>query len=122
MRYRTEILTILGWGQASRTQLHGDRFWRDQWLDANAHFYHCTEDAILDVSGNINLAQEQLDLTIHTNSKGLRVLSLRAPLYVRGGFKQPRVSADKGVLLMRAGGAIALAVLAPVAANSGTST
>lgn len=75
-----------------------------------------TDDAILAVSGNINLAQEQLDLTIHTDSKGLRVLSLRAPLYVRGSFKQPRVSVDKGVLAMRAGGAIALAVLAPVAA------
>ena len=75
-----------------------------------------TDDAILDVSGNINLAQEQLDLTINPESKGLRVLSLRAPLYVRGSFKEPRVSVDKGVLAMRAGGAIALAILAPVAA------
>lgn len=75
-----------------------------------------TDAAMLAVSGNINLAQEQLDLTINTHSKGLRVLSLRAPLYVRGSFKQPRVSVDKGVLAMRAGGAVALAVLAPVAA------
>lgn len=75
-----------------------------------------TDDAILDISGNINLAQEQLDLTIKPNSKGLRVFSLRAPLYVRGSFKQPNVSVDKGVLAMRAGGAIALAVLAPLAA------
>ena len=75
-----------------------------------------TEDAILDVSGNINLTQEQLDLTIRPNSKGLRVFSLRAPLYVRGSFKQPRVSVDKGVMAMRAGGAIALAALAPIAA------
>jgi uncharacterized protein involved in outer membrane biogenesis len=75
-----------------------------------------TDDAILNVSGNINLAQEQLDLTINPNSKGLRVLSLRAPLYVRGSFKQPRVSVDKKVLAMKAGGAIALSVLAPVAA------
>jgi hypothetical protein len=75
-----------------------------------------TNDAILSVSGNINLAQEQLDLTINTHSKGLRVFSLRAPIYVRGSFKQPRISVDKGVLAMRAGGAIALAVLAPVAA------
>ena len=34
-----------------------------------------TDDAIIDVSGNINLAQEQLDLTINANSKGLRVLA-----------------------------------------------
>lgn len=75
-----------------------------------------TDAAILDVSGNINMAQEQLDLTIKPNSKGLRVISLRAPLYVRGSFIQPRISVDKGVMAMRAGGAIALAVLAPVAA------
>jgi uncharacterized protein involved in outer membrane biogenesis len=74
-----------------------------------------TDDAIIDVSGNINLAQEQLDLTINPNSTGLRVLSLRAPLYVRGSFNEPSVSIDKEVLAMKAGGAIALAALAPVA-------
>lgn len=75
-----------------------------------------TEAAVLDVTGNVNLAQEQLDLTIKPKSKGLRVLSLRAPLYVRGTFKDPNVSIDKGVMAMRAGGAIALAALAPIAA------
>ena len=75
-----------------------------------------TDDAVLDVSGNVNMAQEQLDLTIKPNSKGLRVFSLRAPLYVQGSFKDPKVSVDKGVLALRAGGAIALAVAAPVAA------
>jgi len=75
-----------------------------------------TDDAILDVTGNVDLARERLDLTVHPNSKGLRLLSLRAPLYVRGSFKQPRVSIDKGVLALKAGGALALAILAPVAA------
>ena len=75
-----------------------------------------TEDAIIDVSGNIDLKQEQLNLTINTNSKGMRVLSLRAPLYVRGSFKQPHVRVDKGVLVMRAGGAVALVILAPIVA------
>jgi hypothetical protein len=60
-------------------------------------------------------AQEQLDLTINPNSKGLRVLSLRAPPYVLGSFIQPNVSIDKGVLAMKAGGAIALAAAAPAA-------
>lgn len=75
-----------------------------------------TDVAMVDVRGNINLAQEQLNLTINTNSKRLRVLSLRAPLYVRGSFTQPRVTVDKGILAMKAGGAVALIVLAPVAA------
>ncbi len=75
-----------------------------------------TDDAIIDVSGKINLTQEQLDLTIKTNSRGLRVLSLRSPISVRGSFMKPRVSINKGVMAMKAGGAIALIVLAPVAA------
>ena len=75
-----------------------------------------TDAAVLEVSGTIDLAQEQLDLTIKPASKGLRVLSLRAPLYVRGSFKQPKVSVDKGVMAIRAGGALVLAGLAPVAA------
>ena len=75
-----------------------------------------TDEAVLNVTGNIDLAQEQLDLTLKPDSKGLRVFSLRAPLYVRGSFMSPRVSVDKGVLALRAGGAAALAVLAPIAA------
>ncbi len=75
-----------------------------------------TEEAILKVSGNINLADERVDLTLRPETKGLRVFSLRAPLYVRGSFSKPDVSVDKGVLAMRAGGALALAALAPAAA------
>ncbi len=75
-----------------------------------------TDEAVLDVSGTISLSQEQLDLTIHPDSKGLRVFSLRAPIYVRGSFAQPRVSVDKGVLALRVGGALALGAVAPFAA------
>lgn len=75
-----------------------------------------TEEAILNVSGNINLSNEQLDLTLRPDSKGLRIFSLRAPLYLRGTLKQPDVSIDKGVLALRAGSALALATLAPLAA------
>jgi uncharacterized protein involved in outer membrane biogenesis len=75
-----------------------------------------TEDAIINIDGSINLADESMDLTLKPESRGLRILSLRAPLYVRGTFQQPQVSVDKGVLAAKAGGAMALAVLAPVAA------
>ncbi|MGZ8317913.1 MAG: AsmA family protein [Telluria sp.] len=76
-----------------------------------------TEEAIIGVNGTVNLMDETLDLTIRPETKGLRIFSLRAPLYVRGPFKQPSVSVDKGVLAMKAGGALALATLgAPVAA------
>ena len=75
-----------------------------------------TEEAIINASGTINLATEQLDLTLKPETKGLRIFSLRAPLYVKGDFNAPRVSVDKGVLALKAGGAVALGLAAPVAA------
>jgi len=75
-----------------------------------------TDAAILHASGDINLAEEQLDLTLQPNSKNLRLLSLRTPLYIRGSFVQPKVSINKGVMALKVGGAAALAAIAPVAA------
>jgi uncharacterized protein involved in outer membrane biogenesis len=75
-----------------------------------------TEDATVNVSGTVNLDNEHMDLTLNPDPKGLRVITLRSPIYVRGTFKQPDVSIDKGVMALRAGGALALAAVAPVAA------
>ncbi|MFZ6646360.1 AsmA family protein [Undibacterium sp. TJN25] len=75
-----------------------------------------TQESITNVDGQVNLSKEQLDLKINPHSKGLRLISLRTPLYVTGSFKNPKLSLDKGVLAMKAGGAVALAVLAPIAA------
>lgn len=75
-----------------------------------------TQDATIYVNGEINLAKERLALEIRPDSKGVRVISLRSPLYVSGTFKKPDVGVDKGVLAAKAGGAVALGVLAPVAA------
>jgi hypothetical protein len=76
-----------------------------------------TEDATIFVDGSINLAKEELNLRILPQSKGIRIISLRAPLYVRGTFKKPDVGVDKGVVAMKAGAAVALGtVAAPLAA------
>ncbi|GGC82632.1 hypothetical protein GCM10011396_32450 [Undibacterium terreum] len=75
-----------------------------------------TQESLTDITGQISLVKEQLDLKINPHSKGLRVISLRTPLYVTGSFKNPKISLDKGVLALKAGGAIALAALAPIAA------
>lgn len=75
-----------------------------------------TDEAIITASGTINLATEQIDLTLRPDTKSLRIFSLRAPLYVRGDFNGPKVSVDKGVLALKAGGALALGLAAPVAA------
>ncbi|NRR28615.1 AsmA family protein [Oxalobacteraceae bacterium] len=75
-----------------------------------------TDDSLLNVSGTVGLDNEKLDLKLKPDSKGLRVISLRAPIYVHGSFKHPDVSIDKGVLALRAGGALALIAVAPIAA------
>ena len=70
----------------------------------------------INVEGSINLANETLDLTIHPHSKGIRILSLRSPLYLRGTLEQPEAGVEKGPLLARGVGATVLAVVAAPAA------
>ncbi|MET0962959.1 MAG: AsmA family protein [Noviherbaspirillum sp.] len=71
-----------------------------------------TEDAIVEVDGNISLAKETLDLDIRPRSKGLRLFSLRSPLYVEGTFKDPDVGVNKTAIALRAGAAVALGTIA----------
>ena len=79
-------------------------------------FVFDTEDAVIHVDGTVNFANEKLDLDVRPQSKGLRILSLRSPLYVKGTLKNPDVGVQPGPLILRGGGAVALAVFAPVAA------
>ena len=75
-----------------------------------------TDEATIRAGGTINLADEQLNLTLDPQTKSFRIFSLRAPLHVDGPFSKPRVGVDKGVVALKAGGAAALALAAPVAA------
>jgi AsmA family protein len=76
-----------------------------------------TEDAVIDVTGTIDFADEHLNLDVTPHTKGLRIVSLRSPLYVKGTLKDPDVGVHPGPLILRGGGAVALAVVAaPVAA------
>jgi uncharacterized protein involved in outer membrane biogenesis len=80
-------------------------------------FLFDTDDMTVNVDGSINLASERLDLTLHPHSKGVRVLSLRSPLYLRGTLKHPDAGVEKGPLLARGAGAAVLGtVAAPFAA------
>lgn len=76
-----------------------------------------TEKALINVNGNIDFKDEKLNLDIVPHTKGFRLFSLRSPLYVHGTMKNPSVGVHAGPLILRAGGAAALAVFAaPVAA------
>ena len=71
-----------------------------------------TDDTIVDVSGTVNLAKEEIDLDIQPANKTVRIFTLRSPLYARGTFKNPDVGVETGPLLARAGTAVVLGVVA----------
>ncbi|MDN5449441.1 MAG: AsmA family protein, partial [Enterobacterales bacterium] len=86
-------------------------------LAATRLFVFDTENAVINISGNVNLATERMDLSVDPESKGLRVLTLRSPLYVKGTFKHPDAGVKAGPLIARGVAAVALgAVVAPAAA------
>ncbi|MCY1552489.1 hypothetical protein D9M68_888860 [compost metagenome] len=75
-----------------------------------------TENALIKVDGTVNLSNERLDLDIAPQSKGLRIFSLRSPLYVEGSFKNPRAGVQAVPLVARGAGLLALgALVAPAA-------
>ncbi|NII09292.1 AsmA family protein [Oleiagrimonas sp. C23AA] len=75
-----------------------------------------TDNALVNIKGKVNFANEHMDLDITPHTKGLRVFSLRSPLYVKGTFADPDVGVHAGKLLLRGGGALALGVFATPAA------
>ena len=75
-----------------------------------------TENALINVTGTASFASEQLDLTIDPESKGIRIVTLRSPLYVRGTFKNPQAGVKVGPLIARGAVAAALATLVTPAA------
>lgn len=80
-------------------------------------FVFDTENAVINVTGTANFANERLDLSVNPESKGIRVVTLRSPLYVRGTFKNPDAGVKTGPLLARGAAAVALgAVVGPAAA------
>ncbi len=80
-------------------------------------FVFDTDNALIDIDGHISLADEKVDLTLHPQTKGVRIFSMRSPLHVEGSFQHIDVSVDKKRLFFRGGTAIGLGlVAAPLAA------
>jgi uncharacterized protein involved in outer membrane biogenesis len=87
-----------------------------QGLGRSKVFVIDTEETRIDGEGTIDLDKERLDLTITPQPKSPGILSLRTPVHVIGTFRDPDYSLDKKALALRGGGAIALALLNPLAA------
>ncbi|WEN16737.1 AsmA family protein [Rhodanobacter sp. AS-Z3] len=79
-------------------------------------FVFDTDDAVINISGTVNLASEKLDLDVIPHTKGFRVFSLRSPLYINGTLKNPNVGVHPGPLIARGAGAVALSLVAAPAA------
>ncbi|MFT3717627.1 AsmA family protein [Pseudorhodoferax sp.] len=75
-----------------------------------------TEDTRIEGTGGFDLAHERLDLTIAPKPKKPGILSLRTPVHVNGSFRAPGFELDKAGLALRGGGALALALVNPLAA------
>jgi uncharacterized protein involved in outer membrane biogenesis len=79
-------------------------------------FVFDTENAVVQITGDVNFKNETLNLEVSPESKGIRLLSLRTPLYVKGTFAHPDVGVELLPLAERGLGAVALGVLlTPVA-------
>lgn len=75
-----------------------------------------TENVLVEVSGTVDFGKESLDLDIRPHSKGIRIISLRSPLYVRGSFADPQAGVQPGPLIARGAGMVLLgALLTPAA-------
>ncbi len=119
-------LAGLNLGGAIRTKLAGDKpilircaygdfAVKDGVMAARALAFDTTDTVILG-SGNISLRDETLDLTLKPRPKVRSLLSLRAPLYLDGTFKNPDLKPDYARIGLRGAAAIALGTIAPPAA------
>ncbi len=75
-----------------------------------------TEQTRIDGTGSFNLKEERFDITVVPKPKKPGILSLRTPVRLHGSFRHPDFELDKGKLMLRAGGAVALALVNPLAA------
>jgi uncharacterized protein involved in outer membrane biogenesis len=66
--------------------------------------------------GTFDLEHERFDIVVAPKPKRAGVLSLRSPVRLYGTFRQPDFAIEKGPLMARAGGSLALAAVGPLAA------
>ncbi len=75
-----------------------------------------TRDSTIWLDGTASMRTEQLDIRAVVSPKDFSPLSLRTPVHVRGTFSKPVVSLEVSKLAGKAGAAVLLALLNPLAA------
>ena len=113
-----KILTLLAGGDKTiEVNCGGLAFDVKNGIGTSSLFVVDTEQTQILGDGGFNLANETFDFKVSPKPKRMGILSLRTPVRVYGSFKKPDFALEKGPLIARAGGAIALAAIAaPLAA------
>jgi AsmA family protein len=79
-----------------------------------------TADTVVRGQGQINLADESMDILLQPVPKDGSILSLRSPLKIGGTFASPGAGPDKAALAGRVGLAVALGAVNPLLALAAT--
>lgn len=112
-----KIITLLAGGDKTiAVNCGGMAFDVKDGIGTSSLFVIDTEQTQILGEGGFNLASEQFDFKISPKPKRVGILSLRTPVRVFGSFKKPDYALEKGPLIARVGGAIALAIVSPLAA------
>lgn len=112
-----KIITLLAGGDKTiAVNCGGMAFDVKNGVGTSSLFVIDTEQTQILGEGGFNLASERFDFKISPMPKRMGILSLRTPVRLFGSFKKPDYALDKIPLIARAGGAIALAAVAPLAA------
>jgi len=75
-----------------------------------------TEDTSITGNGFVHLGNETMDFKLFPQPKDKSIGSLRVPIRIHGKFADADVSPDKGALALRAGSALLLGMINPLAA------
>ena len=112
-----KIITLLiGGDKTIAVNCGGMAFDVKDGIGTSSLFVVDTEQTQILGKGTFNLASELFDFEVSPKPKQVGIFSLRTPIHVFGSFKKPDYALEKGPLLARATGAIALAAVAPLAA------
>jgi len=79
-----------------------------------------TTDTVFNATGNVNLANETMDIVVRQQPKDVSILALRTPLVVRGTFASPKAGVEAGPLATRGAAAVALGLINPLLALAAT--
>ena len=117
LQFGNALLSALGIPTRARIQCFiADVVLRDGLAQARTVVLDTDESRVV-TTGSINLASEQMALTLETDAKHFSIGSLPAPINIRGSLGNPSVAPDATEVGVRAGAAVALGILlTPLAA------